>query len=159
MYRFNKEFDAINSAIIAFNRHFATAFHVPQFDKVKSLEAKAIVKIIHKDWDSFPFPNNGTRGVYFLFGHEKTQIEKTGLYIGKASFNSTTSGRLYAHLQPCRKKDFYEMNGYRGEIYILDFMASIDLDKLEVPFLAPALEEYLISTLRKDLNLINGTGN
>ena len=159
MTRFDRELDAINSAIVSFNKHLATSCCIPQLDKAKSIERKEIVKIIHKDWAGFPFPNNGTRGVYFIFGHEKSQTEKNGLYIGKASFSSTTSDRLYAHLHPFRTKDFYEMNGYRGEVYILDFMASIDLDKLQIPFVAPALEEYLITNLRDSLNLINGTGN
>lgn len=159
MTRFGKELNAINSAIVSFNKHLAAPMCIPQFDKATSIENKEIVEIIHKDWYGFPFPNNGTRGVYFLFGHEKTQTEKNGLYIGKASFGSTTSGRLYTHLHPFRTKDFYEMNGYHGEVYILDFMAAIDLDKLQIPFIAPALEEYLITNLRDSINLINGTGN
>jgi hypothetical protein len=159
MKRFDKEFDAINEAIILFNKHLTSPYCIPQFDKAKAIETKDVVEIIHTDWEGFPFPNNNTRGVYFLFGHEKTRAEKKGLYIGKASFGSRTSTRLYAHLHPCRNKEFYEMNGHHGEVYILDFMASIDLDKLEIPFIASALEEYLISALRDDLNLLNGTGN
>jgi hypothetical protein len=38
-------------------------------------------------------------------------------------------------------------------------MASVDLDKLGIPFMASALEEHLITSLRNDVNLINGTGN
>src|ERR1700761_4945784 len=102
MTRFDKELNAINSAIVSFNKHLAAPFCVPQFDKIKSIENKEIVRIIHKDWSGFPFPNNGTKGVYFLLGHERNQTSKNGLYIGKASFSSTTSGRLYAHLHPCR---------------------------------------------------------
>ncbi len=132
---------------------------IPTFDKTSGLEKSEIVKIIHKDWNGFPFPNNGTAGVYFLFGHEKALADKNGLYIGKASFGSKTSNRLYAHLHPYREKDLYEMNGYRGEVYVLDYMASLDLDKLQIPFMAPSLEEYLITNLRHSLNLINGIGN
>ncbi len=51
------------------------------------------------------------------------------------------------------------MNGYYNEQYILDYMVTIDLDCLNVGFLASALEEFLITQLKSNLKLINGTGN
>jgi hypothetical protein len=51
------------------------------------------------------------------------------------------------------------MNGYHGEMYVLDYIASINLDGCGLAFMASALEEYLISDLRRKTNLINGTGN
>jgi len=48
---------------------------------------------------------------------------------------------------------------YGSENYIIEYMASIDLDKLKISFIAPALEEYLITSLKEKINLINGTGN
>lgn len=51
------------------------------------------------------------------------------------------------------------MDGYHSETYILEWIISIDMDFNETPFLASALEEYLITNLKKRINLINGTGN
>jgi hypothetical protein len=158
MKRYQLEISAINSAIASFNTHMAAEFRVPEFDMDAAVPQNNIVEILHGRWDDFPFPNAGARGVYFIFGHEKVLTEKNGLYIGKASFGSTTGNRLYAWLHPHRSKEHFIMN-YGQETYILDYMASIDLDRLRIPFMASALEEYLISSLRSSINLMNGTGN
>ena len=128
--RYLKDISAINRAIDSFNSYLKPDFYIPTFDLNTAIEKTNIVKIIHGDWDGFPFPNNGTRGVYFVFGHEKTNMEKNGLYIGKASFRSTTSGRLYARLHPHRTKEYFSMDGYNEEVYILDYMASVNLDAI-----------------------------
>ena len=159
MNQFLREINDINSAIESFNNHLATNFRIPGFDFTNAIEDKYLVKIIHGNWDAFPFPNNATGGVYFVFGHETVKTDRTGLYIGKASFGSMTSSRLYAHLHPHRSKEHFTMNNCGGEVYILDYIAWIDLDRLHIPFMAPALEEFLISTLRTKINLLNGTGN
>jgi hypothetical protein len=117
------------------------------------------VKIVHGDWNAFGFPNSGRRGVYFVFGHEKNMSDKNGIYIGKASFSSSIGGRLYPKLHPYRSLSHFEMKGYFEETYILDYIASIDLDSVGIPFMAPALEEHLITALQNELNLLNGTGN
>jgi hypothetical protein len=67
--------------------------------------------------------------------------------------------RLDSHLRPHRNSEWFLMNGYNDEKYILDYMVTIDLDNLNVIFLASALEEYLITQLKGSLKLINGTGN
>jgi len=46
---------------------------------------------------------------------------------------------------------------YGKDIYILNYIASIDMEK--IPFMAPALEEYLISSLSGKINLLNVAGN
>ena len=158
MKRYQLEISAINAAIASFNSYVVAEFRVPEFDMDAAVLHKNMVEILHGRWDDFPFPNNGTAGVYFIFGHEKALTEKNGLYIGKASFGSATSDRLYAWLHPHRSKEHFIMN-YGQETYILDYMASIDLDRLRIPFMASALEEYLILSLRSSINLMNGTGN
>ena len=158
MKRYQLEVSAINSAIVSFNTHMAAEFRVPEFDIDTAISQKNIVEILHGRWDDFPFPNNGTSGVYFIFGHERVLAEKNGLYIGKASFSSKTSDRLHAWLHPYRSKEHFIRNSGQ-ETYILDYLASIDLDRLGIPFMAPALEEYLITSLRSRINLMNGTGN
>ena len=51
------------------------------------------------------------------------------------------------------------MDGYNEEVYILDYMASVNLDAIGFPFMASALEEHLITSVKDTLNLLNGTGN
>ena len=51
------------------------------------------------------------------------------------------------------------MRGYNNENYILDYIATINLDAISIGFMAWALEEYLITELKNSINLINGTGN
>ena len=159
MEKYLKEIDFINSEIIEFNKHLSANYQIPTFDLDSAFDEKQIVKVIHGDWNAFPFPNNATRGVYFVFGYERKENEKNGLYIGKASFGSATSARLYAHLHPHRNADKFTMNGYNEEVYVVEYIASIDLDKLNISFIAPALEEFLITSLCNKLNLINGIGN
>lgn len=157
--RFLPEIEAINQTIGSFNGYLSPTYRVPTFLFDRMIEHKHCVEILHGNWDGFPFPDGGQRGVYFIFGHEKTDEAKNGLYVGKASFGSAIGKRLYSRLKPCKDKDRFEMNRYRNETYVLDYMASIDLDSLKIGFLAAALEEYLISELKKAVNLLNGTGN
>jgi hypothetical protein len=157
--RFLPEINAINQAILAFNKYLSPTYQLPEFDLDRMIEDKNCIEIKHRNWDAFGFPNSRKRGVYFVFGHEKTNETKNGLYIGKASFGSAIGKRLYAHLIHYKDSEFFEMNGYHNEKYILDYMASVELDSRNIVFLATALEEYLISELRNSLNLLNGTGN
>ena len=156
--RFLHEINAINQTIVAFNQYLNPIYKMPVFDPGRMLEEKNCIQIVHGNWDAFGFPNSAKRGVYFIFGRERTS-DKNGLYIGKASFSSSIGKRLNPRLRAYKNSDQFEMNGYRNEKYILEYMASIDLDSLNLTFLAPALEEYLITELKPSLNLINGTGN
>ena len=157
--RFFSEVDAINQKVTGFNQHLNPTIQVPLLNVNRMIEDKSCVQIVHQNWYGFNFPNGGKRGVYFLFGREKLNPEKNGLYIGKASFSSCMGARLYQHLTHHRNNEWFEMNGYHNEKYILDYIATIDLDSLNLAFLASALEEYLITELKGAVNLINGTGN
>jgi hypothetical protein len=157
--RYRKEVDAINNGIASFNLFLNLNHLVPAFRFDTMLNEQHCIKVVHGDWHAFSFPNSPKRGVYFIFGHEKTVQEKNGLYIGKASFGSSIGDRLYYRLHPYRSQTHFVMTGYDQETYVLDFMASIDLDSPGLSFMAPALEEFLISNLKSKLNLINGTGN
>lgn len=157
--RFLFEINTINQSIIEFNQYLNPIYKVPIFNFDRMIEEKHCIEILHGNWDAFGFPNSNKRGVYFVFGHEKINNTKNGMYIGKASFSSAIGYRLDSRLRPGKNSDCFEMNGYHNEKYILDYMASIDLDSLNLAFLASALEEYLITELKSSLNLINGTGN
>jgi hypothetical protein len=112
----NATFDLINNAIEQFNACLATSNRIPTFSFHENETTSSIVKVVHGDWNAFPFPNNGTRGVYFILGRERANPNKIGLYIGKASFGSTTSNRLYKHLYPSRVSEFFTIAGYNNEV-------------------------------------------
>ena len=157
--RYKTAIEMINSSITSFNKFLSTSYLIPIFKFDTMIKEKRWVEIIHGNWDAFSFPTGEKRGVYFIFGYEINTPKKNGLYIGKASFNSSIGKRLWSHFNPYRSDSHFIMNGYNNERYILDYMASIDLDTCGLPFMASALEEYLISELRNRINLINGTGN
>ena len=158
MNTFRSEVEAINQSIAAFNQHLAESYQIREIDTTTGMKAKNIVEILHGRWDDFQFPNSDSRGVYFVFGRHREQQATNGVYIGKASFRSSIGRRLYSWLHPHRSSEHFIMN-YGQETYILDYIASINLDTLAMPFMASALEEYLISSLSGRLNLLNGTGN
>lgn len=157
--RYRPEIDAINSCIASFNGFLNPNHSLPSFDIQTMTDGKNCVKVVHGDWESWRFPHSDQRGVYFIFGSEKT-TDRNGIYIGKASFDSAIGNRLHHHLFPTRKSQAFTMKGYGGEEYVLNYLAAINLDVLGLAFMAPSLEEFLISELNKgSLNLINGTGN
>jgi hypothetical protein len=157
--RFLPEITAINQTIDKFNNYLSPAYRIPTFDLGRMMEDKTCIQIVHGNWNAFGFPHSEKRGVYFVFGLEKTNQSKNGVYVGKASFGSVIGRRLYAHLTHYRESDYFEMNGYRDEKYVLEYMAAVDLDAIKCGFLAAALEEFLITELKGSINLINGTGN
>lgn len=155
---FELEISLINDSILAFNDHLRPEYHIPEIDLKIGFQTKAIVQVVHGDWNAFQFPNNGTRGVYFMFGKEMDDPQKKGIYIGKSSFNSSTSARMYQHLTSNRDKPQFMMN-CGDESYIIDYLASVNLDEKSISFFASALEEFLILNLKEKMNLLNGTGN
>ncbi len=156
--RYSQEIEAINKSIISFNEYLNAKYSIPKINAQTMLTDQNCIQILHQNWDGFGFPNSEKRGVYFVFGREMT-TDRNGVYIGKASFGSTIGRRLSSHLTGFRNCEQFIMKGYNSEVYVLEWIISIDLDAISAPFLAPALEEYLIAETRKQINLINGTGN
>lgn len=150
---------AINEKIICFNKIFRESHQIPIIDTDRMIDDGVCIQVIHGDWDAFPFPKAESRGVYFIFGYEKCDESNLGVYIGKASFGSTIGRRLTSHFSKYRHLPFFEMNGYNGSPFVLESMISIDLEEQELAFMAPSLEEYLITGLRSQIHLMNGTGN
>ena len=148
----------LNAGIESFNQYLSPSCQIPTFDPETMTRDLHCSEIVHGDWNAFIFPNSEKRGVYFLFGHERTMEEKNGVYIGKSSFDSAMGHRLYNHLHRHRSETHFTMS-YGSEVYVLDCIASIDLDTPGLEVLASALEEFLIVNLRSKLNLMNGTGN
>ncbi len=110
-------------------------------------------------WNKVAWPNSDTGGVYFLFAYEKNNRSNTAVYIGKASFSSSIGNRLYSHLNDFKREEHYLIWDGDGKEYVIELISSIDLDKRNRTFLASALEEFLITKMPKEINLINVTGN
>ena len=157
--RFYPELNAVNAAIEKFNQYLSPQFAVPVFDPATMVKDKHCAEITHGNWNGFTFPNSVKRGVYFIFGRDRIRSELNGLYIGKSSFDSFMGRRLHARLIRCKDRQLFEMNGHNNEVYILDWIASIDLDAHLLGFMASSLEEYLITELRSKFNLLNSIGN
>jgi hypothetical protein len=157
--RYFPEVAAINQRIPGFNQYLNPAYQVPLLNVDRMIEEKSGVQIVLGNGDAFCWPNPDKRGVYFIFGREKTNVAKNGLYIGKASLSSQIGARLDYRLRPHKNSEWFEMRGYNNENYILDYIATINLDAISIGFMAWALEEYLITELKNSINLINGTGN
>lgn len=150
--------ESINSAIQKFNKYVDKQFLVPIL-MIEQLDNKSLFLDIAKtSWDDQRWPNSNKSGVYFIFGYKKEQDNEIGVYVGKASMSSKIGNRLYAHLNPHRKNEYYKMNDSKGCEFFLEFVSSIDLE--QTPFFSPALEEYLISELnRSSVYLLNAAGN
>ena len=157
--RFLDSVNAINKKIADFNQHMNLKYQIPALDPDRMEAEKNGVRIPHGSWYDWQFPNAEKRGVYFIFGWKKSNPSENGLYIGKASFSNSMGARLANWLRPCKESEQFEMNGKNGEKYVLDYISTLDLDRINIGFMASALEEYLITKLNNELILLNGTGN
>lgn len=156
--RYLSDVAAINRGLSSFNRFLSPAHQVPTLNFETMVAQQHCVRIVHGDWNAFRFPNSTKRGVYFILGYEQGTPDKNGLYIGKASCDSAIGVRLYRWLTGCRNRTHFVKKGNRGEIYILEYMVSVDLDSVGIPFIAPSLEEFLIAEIKDEVNLLNGVG-
>jgi hypothetical protein len=157
---FMKIIEKVNLSLVEFNRFLNPNNSIPLIELCFSGDNVNACKIIHGKWNEWSFPNNATkRGVYLILGKNIANTNEVALYIGKASLSSHMGDRLYAHLHKYKNTPYYLMNGTDESQYILDYIVAIDLDSIGVWFLAPALEEFLISNLKEQITLMNGTGN
>ncbi len=111
----------------------------------------------NSEWSEIKFPP--LSGVYAIFGKEQVN-EKIGVYIGKASNDSTIGLRLYHHLnQPGKSLKSYYMKDKSGNDFKMEKIFAILLDD-ETWFFASSLEEFLIFNLKeKGIHLLNCIGN
>lgn len=149
----------INSGIEKFNSFFKTDFHVPLLKENELENKECYTNLTNTSWSDQRWPNSDSAGVYFIFGINQENTSEVGLYIGKASLSSKIGIRLYSHLYPYRNEENYMMNDGKGKKNILELVSSISFDENNMTFLAPALEEFLLSELREKINLLNVTGN
>jgi hypothetical protein len=160
MTEYSNLLDEINNCIENFNNYLKPEYHVDLLDKAKFEEKSHYCKLKETLWDDQRWPNSDYRGVYFIFGRDTNDPCNLGVYIGKSSWNSAMGHRIYSHLySPARHEKNYFMTNRKGEKYSMEFITSISLDNdNETIFLTPALEEFMISRMSRDYNLLNSVG-
>jgi hypothetical protein len=105
------------------------------------------------------WPNDICRGVYFIFGVNEKNQNETGVYVGKASFNSTIGKRLYVHFDKYKNSKCFYLNEHSKNPYVVELVTSISLEKGLV-YMISSLEEFLITELKENgVNLLNTIGN
>jgi len=155
MEKYNDYFKEINKGLKEFSKFLNSDCKIPYVDFA---DTNSCCNLTINSWGNIRFPNSGYTGVYLIFGYKKSNKKELGVYVGKASHNSYIGVRLHYHLyNDQRDKRIYPMNDKEGNEYLLDFIATIPMGKLN--FFAPALEEFLIYYLQdKKVNLINTVG-
>ena len=152
--------EKINEGIVQFNKFLSSDHQLMLLNEAYLADSNPSWKLLDEGWEDRTFPNGNSRGVYFIFGKNSENNESSAVYVGKASYSDSMIGkRLYSHLNtPSRNERIYPMNHKSGSKYHLEFITTIPLDN--VPFLASALEEYLIAYLRdSNVDLLNHVGN
>lgn len=152
MNRYKDLFDAINEVIREFNEYLVEKCKIPELpNTLTPLNREGYIR----------FANDPKRGVYFIFGHRQENENDLGVYIGKASVNSTMGNRIRDHRRKYKTphSDKLICNDGRANPYILLEFATLELESPKPTHMIASLEEFLISKLTGRIRLINGTGN
>ena len=136
----------VNNLIHDFNQYLS-----PQ-KAIQFIDENIYFDIENKGWYDINLGETEFYGVYILVGLEDIN-NTTVIYIGKASL-SKISNRLSSHLRQSKKEGSNGFNFYKRP-YTLQRIYTINLDNM--PFMASALEEYLITNIH-DIQLLNEVG-
>jgi hypothetical protein len=149
--------DEINKAVANFSTFLADGHKVKPIAPEHFDDPYLSWNLAEIDYADHQFPGHSSLGVYFLLGKSETDPDKLGLYVGKASL-AGFGHRLWKHLnQPRMKVREYPKGDANGTVFLLEQIVIITMD--ETPFIAPALEQFLIAELSKDgVHLINKIG-
>lgn len=112
--------------------------------------------IENQGWNDINLGEVAYAGVYIIIGTDDNS-GKNVIYIGKASLSSSIGKRLNPHLFNSRKTFDKGFNFY-GNPFTLYRVYTINLEKVNMIFMAPALEEYLITNVH-NIKLLNEIGN
>jgi hypothetical protein len=149
----------INMKISEFSQFLNPKYVIPLLGIDKFDDKDHFCNLTTTKWEDQKWPNSWNTGVYFLFGRKIEDGKTVGVYIGKSSFKSAMGHRIYTHLNSqYRVENKYFMQRLNDR-YSLEFLATIPLGTLDIGFLSPALEEFMITKLSSEVNLLNGTGN
>lgn len=156
MEKYKNIVEIINSSIRLFNGYFKENYQFEELDISQFCNQKYFYTIKNnKEINLSQVRNCGVPGVYFLFGFHIDNPSKIAVYVGKASLNSNTGARLVTYFKP---KDMISINGdlfYKKDNYAIEYLTLIPFDDYDIYFLSAALEEFLLTRLSEDINLIN----
>ena len=157
MNKYSGIFAKINIQLLRFNEFLDKNYKIKELDVTDAATYRDITnKVAYEDQD--PWPNGEQSGVYILSGFKESNASQLGIYIGKASFGKIGK-RLYTHLRKCSHLEYPTMKDSGGDTYILEYLTTIVFYTLAMAPFTSALEEYLITHLRSEVNLINSVGN
>ena len=139
----------LNSYITSFNNFLKDEFSIPLFD-TSLLEDDSYFHVLNGTWDKLSFSRRcGVGGVYFYFGYSTKDSNKLLVYVGKAWFTTITGQRLLSYFKHAFDESEQIFNMDNEEMFHIETVIRIPLDKTVITWLAPALEEYIIAELRK----------
>jgi hypothetical protein len=147
----------INKKVEDFSNFLKPEYQLPIFEEEKLNNPKISWNLIEVGWNDTMFPGDESPGVYFIFGKKQNDNSKVAVYVGKSSYSSIIGKRLYSHLLHGKNDRNYLMKDNLGNSYNLEFVLTIPMKNY--PFLASALEEFLIDQLQhQNIHLLNSIG-
>jgi hypothetical protein len=146
----------LNRSIRRFNTYLSANYQLDPLGLDFS-DAESYTNLKTAAWNEQHWPNSGDAGVYFLLGRDDSS--HAGLYVGKASLTRAIGHRLWVWLQANREGKDYFKDDSQGTRFYLEYVTSISTTKREMVFMAPSIEEFLITDLRTKLHLLNDRGN
>ena len=149
----------INQSIVRFNGYLAETGRIEPLKETEMTNNKYFTNLTVTPWVDQRWPNSEKSGVYFLFGYKRENPNVLGVYVGKASLSSAIGYRLSAHLSHYSDKEHFIMTDSQGSDFVLELISSVTFEDLNMVFMTPALEEFLIEELKTDIHLLNSTGN
>ncbi|MBK9452134.1 MAG: hypothetical protein IPN95_22480 [Bacteroidetes bacterium] len=152
--------EKINEFISEFNNLLKEEYQIEALD-LQQLENDAyFLNLNGKTWDTAYYPRCGGPGVYFYFASSVDDPSKLALYVGKASNNSNLGRRIDTHFNWRIKQGNLDQEGKDGVAYRIEMITSLPIEKNDTGFLAPALEEFLISKFSRhgEFTLFNSQG-
>jgi hypothetical protein len=153
LMKFNSVIDALNARISEFNEILADGH---QLTPVDSGNKNSYFDDFGLPWEEQNWPSKGAFGVYVFCCATHDPEPKQAVYVGKSSLQ-VMGHRIYAHLNPLRKKGAYQWM-YSGHSYALKSLIAIPIPASSPGCLAAALEEYIITKGLDGIEMMNSTG-
>lgn len=142
--------EALNNSL----RGFLKILNPDIFGEGLTIDKDKYFDLSNKGWWDINLGEVAFPGVYII-AYTNLTTNKPYLYIGKASLSSSIGRRLHAHLynsQQERRFNWYGDNDYLAlRVYTIDCT--------QFPYLAPAIEEFLIDKMQESYPLLNYLGN
>lgn len=121
--------------------------------KNHSLKMDFLFDLNGLSWVDLNLGKANYQGVYIMLGKDEITFN-TIAYIGKASMESSIGRRIYAHF--CHSHEQKGMPKYTFEDNphaTIEYVYGVNFSKEKLTFMAPALEEYLITNISSNILL------